>query len=83
MVYHAVAQGITIDAVESRLEGDLDIQGVLGLSPDVRPGYKNLRVQFTVKSDAPAETLRELTRHSPVFDIVTNPVPVSISVTTE
>lgn len=83
MVYHAAVQGIKIDAVESRLEGDLDIQGVLGLSPDVRPGYQNLRVYFTVKSDAPAETLRELTKFSPVFDMMTNPVPVAISVQTE
>jgi len=83
MVYHAAARGIKIDAVESHLEGDLDIRGFLGISPDVRPGYKNLRVNFTVKSDASAETLRELAKFSPVFDIVTNPVPVAISVTTE
>jgi uncharacterized OsmC-like protein len=83
MVYHAAAQGIQIDAVESQLEGDLDIQGVLGLSSDVRPGYQNLRVNFTVKSDAPAEILRDLTKFSPVFDMMTNPVPVAISVTTE
>ena len=83
MVYHAAARGITIDSIESRLEGDLDLQGFLGLSKDVRPGYENLRVQFTVKSDAPAEVLQELTKYSPVFDIVTNPVPVTISVHTE
>ena len=83
MVYHAATRGIRIDSIESRLEGDLDLRGFLDLSNDVRPGYENLRVQFTVKSDAPAETLRELTKHSPVFDIVTNPVPVAISVHTE
>lgn len=82
MVYHAAAQGITIDSVESRLEGNLDLRGFLGLSNKVRPGYKDLRVHFTVKSDAPAETLKELMKHSPVFDIVTNPVPVAINVTT-
>ena len=83
MVYHAAAQGIKIDSVESRLEGDLDLRGFLGLSKEVRPGYQNLRAHFTVKSDAPAEKLRELTKHSPVFDIVSNPVPVAISVNTE
>ncbi|MEO8327895.1 MAG: OsmC family protein [Nitrospirota bacterium] len=80
MIYHAAARGIKMDSIESRLEGDLDLQGFLGLPQDVRPGYENLRVQFTVKSDAPAETLRELTKHSPAFDIVTNSVPVAISV---
>jgi uncharacterized OsmC-like protein len=83
MVYHAAARGIKIESIESHLEGDLDLQGFLGLSKDVRPGYQNLRVNFTVKSDAPAETLRELTKFSPVFDIVTNPVPVSISVNSQ
>ena len=83
MVYHAAARGIKIDSVESRLEGDLDLRGFLGLSKEVRPGYQNLRVHLSVKSDAPAETLRELTKHSPVFDIVSNPVPVVISVNKE
>lgn len=83
MVYHAAAQGIKIDSVESRLEGDLDLRGALDLSEDIRPGYQNLRVHFTVKSDAPAEQLRELTKYSPVFDIVSNPVPVDISISTE
>jgi uncharacterized OsmC-like protein len=83
MVYHAAAQGIRIDSVESRLEGDLDLRGFLGLSQEVRPGYQNLRVHFTVKSDAPAEKLRELTKYSPVYDIVSNPVPVAISVNSE
>jgi uncharacterized OsmC-like protein len=83
MVYHAAAQGIKIDSVESRMEGNLDLRGFLGLSKDVRPGYQNLQVHFTVKSDAPAERLRELTKYSPVFDIVSNPVPITISVHTE
>ncbi|MGB0908878.1 MAG: OsmC family protein [Nitrospirales bacterium] len=82
MVYHAAANGITVEAVESEYEGDIDLQGFLGLSENVRPGYQNIRVNFTVKSDAPAEKLRELMTRSPVFDIISNPVPVSISVET-
>jgi uncharacterized OsmC-like protein len=83
LVYHAAAQGIKIDEVESFLEGDIDLQGFLGLRDDVRNGYENLRVTFRVKSDAPEEKIRELCdlaqRRSPVFDIVANPVPVSVS----
>ena len=82
MVYHAAAQGITIDAVESHLEGDIDLHGFLGLSPAMRPGYQNIRVNFSVKSDAPAEKLQELAKYSPVFDIISNPVPVSLTVET-
>ncbi|HEX9154803.1 MAG TPA: OsmC family protein [Nitrospira sp.] len=82
LVYHAAARGIRVESVESKLEGDLDLQGFLGLSDKVRRGYKEIRVHFTVKSDASAEQLAELTKFSPVHDIVSNPVPVSISVQT-
>ena len=78
LVYHAAAQGIQIDEVESRLEGDLDLHGFLGLKDDVRKGYQDIRVSFRIKADATEEQLRELCRMSPVLDIVSNPVPVSI-----
>ena len=80
LVYHAAARGIHIESVESTLEGDLNLQGFLGLSDQARRGYKQIRVNFTVKSDAPAKDLEELTKFSPVFDIVSNPVPVSIQI---
>jgi uncharacterized OsmC-like protein len=82
LIYHAAAQGIKIDEVESRFEGDLDLRGFLGLSENVRNGYENIRVTFKIKADAPKEKLEELVKlaqqRSPVFDIVSNPVPVSV-----
>jgi len=80
LVYHAAARGIHLESVESSLEGDLDVQGFLGLSDKVRRGYKEIRVHFAIKSNAPAEQLDELIRFSPVLDIVSNPVPVSIQI---
>ncbi len=80
LVYHAAARGIRLESVESQLEGDLDLQGFLGLSDQVRRGYKEIRVKFKVKSDASPEQLEELTTFSPVYDIVSNPVPVSIQI---
>lgn len=80
LVYHAAARGIHIESIESKLEGDLDLQGFLGLSDQVRRGYKQIRASFTVKSDASAQELEELTKFSPVFDIVSNPVPVLIHI---
>src|SRR5262249_18440193 len=44
LIYHAAARGIAIDAVESSLEGDLDLRGFLGLSDRVRNGYEGVRV---------------------------------------
>ena len=80
MVYHAAARGIRIDSVESRLDGDLDLRGFLGVSDNVRRGYQQIRVKFQVTSDAAADELQQLTTYSPVFDIVSNPVPVSVSI---
>ncbi|HEX8999738.1 MAG TPA: OsmC family protein [Blastocatellia bacterium] len=87
LVYHAAAQGIRIDEVESRFEGDLDLHGFLGLSDRVRNGYDNIRVTFKIKADAPEEKLEELIKlaqqRSPVFDIVSNPTPVSVRLQTQ
>ena len=80
MVYHAAARGIAIEELESSLEGDIDLRGFMGIAPDVRKGYQNIRVSFKVKSDASAEQLKELCQFSPVFDTVRNPVAVTIDV---
>lgn len=82
LVYHAAARGIRLDEVESQLEGEMDLRGFLGLTDEVRRGYEKIRVVFRIKSDAPREKLEELflfsKQISPVFDIVTNGVPVSV-----
>lgn len=80
MVYHAAARGIAIEAVDSRLEGDLDLRGFLGLSDEVRKGFHTVRVHMRVKSSAPASRLRELATFSPVYDIVSNSLPVQVEV---
>ncbi|KAA2286295.1 OsmC family protein [Arenimonas fontis] len=82
MVYHAAARGIAIRGIESRLEGDLDLRGFLGLDDTVRKGYREVRVLFDVDSDASPEVLRELAKYSPVYDIVSNSLPVKVQVRT-
>jgi uncharacterized OsmC-like protein len=86
LVYHAAAQGIRLEEVESQLEGDLDARGFLGLSDEVRNGYENIRVTFKIKADAPQEKLAELCQlaqqRSPVLDMLSNSVPVSIRLET-
>jgi uncharacterized OsmC-like protein len=83
LAYHAAARGIRIESLESQLEGDLDLRGFLGLSGDVRKGFQQIRARFTIKADASKEQLEELTKFSPVYDTIANPVPVSISIKTE
>ena len=82
LIYHAAAQGVKIDEVESTLAGDIDIQGLLGMSEKVRNGYEKIKVAFKVKSNAPKEKIRELVelaqKRSPVFDMISNPTPVEV-----
>ena len=82
MVYHAAARGIEIEAADSALEGDLDLRGFLGISDEVRKGYQTIRVKMRVKSEAKPEMLRDLARYSPVYDVVSNSVPVEVVVET-
>jgi uncharacterized OsmC-like protein len=80
----AAARGIALTEVTSTVEGDIDLNGILGLNPDVRNGFSQIRVSFDVKGDAPAEKLQALVEQSrarsAVFDVLTNGVPVSIEV---
>lgn len=80
----AAARGVKLQKVESVVEGEIDIQGILGLSDQVRNGYESIRVDFTIEGDAPEETLRKIVEQSrarsAVFDIITNRTPVQVSV---
>ena len=80
----AAARGVTLREVESTIEGDIDLLGILGLSPEVRNGYQGIRASFSIKGDAPPEKLQEIVEQSrarsAVFDVLTNGLPVSLSV---
>jgi uncharacterized OsmC-like protein len=82
LVYHAAAKGVKIEGVQSRLEGDIDLRGFLGISPDVKVGYENIRVYFKIDADVSEEKKEELIRmaqkYSPVFNTVFNATPVSV-----
>jgi uncharacterized OsmC-like protein len=79
----AAARGIRLTEVSSTVEGDIDLLGILGLSDQVRNGYQQIRVSFTLRGDDPDKlraVVEQSRRRSAVFDIVTNGVPVSIAV---
>ncbi len=82
-IYNAAAQGIKVESLDFDLEGDLDLRAFLGLSQEVRPGYQGIRVNYRVKCDAPRDKVEALCeyvqRTSPVLDIISNPVPVKIT----
>ena len=80
MVYHAAVRGIKLEEVESELEGDIDLQGFLAISDEVRPGYQEIRVNFKVKTDENVDRLKALTQLSPVYDVVSNGTRVRVQV---
>ena len=81
MVYQAAVGGIRLEEVESAVEGDLDLRGFLAISDQVRPGFQEIRVNFKVKADLEnLETLKELMRLSPVYDVVKNGSEVIVQV---
>jgi uncharacterized OsmC-like protein len=87
LVYVASARGVHLTEVSSTVEGDMDVQGALGLDDDVRNGFEQVRVSFKVKGDAPEEKLREIVARaqarSAVFDCVTQGFPVKVDVTVD
>ena len=80
----AAARGVKLTEVESRIEGDIDLLGIFGMAKDVRNGYQGIRASFSIKGDASPEKLQEIVEQSrarsAVFDVLTNGVPVSMSV---
>ena len=81
LVYHAAARGIAVKGIATRLEGDIDLRGFLGLSKDVRRGFKDIRVAFDIDADCDDAGKQELIEMaqacSPVFDNMSNGLPVS------
>ena len=82
----SVAQnrGIQLRSVESRLEGQMDIQGILGMDSDVRNGYDDIKVTFEIDADASKEDIEAIVaqsqKRSAVYDALTNPVNVTVEV---
>lgn len=81
-VLHAAARGITIRSLSTRLEGEIDLQGLLALDPSVAPGYEQIRITMDVEADCTDEELEDLMTftqaHSPVCNTVCRPVPVIV-----
>ena len=72
-----------LEHVAVTLEGDIDLRGFFAVDESVRPGYQKLRGTVRVVSSADEKTLATLQQavnaHCPVLDIVSNPVPVELT----
>ena len=82
----SVAQnrGIQWRSVEARVEGNHDIRGILGVDSDVRNGYNDIKVTFSIDADASRQDIEALVaqsqKRSAVFDALTNPTDVTVEV---
>ena len=82
----AVAQnrGVQLRSVESKLEGKMDIRGILGIDSDVRNGYDDINVTFKIDADASKQEIEAIVaqsqKRSAVYDVITNPVNVTVTV---
>ena len=82
IAYYSALNGQKIEEISSTFEGDLDLQGLFGLDATVRPGYQEIRVNFRIKTLAPAEDIKKYYPFSPVYDVVSKSVPVTVTVET-
>ena len=77
-------RGVQLRSVTSSLSGTMDLAGILGIDPDVRNGFGNITVSFEIDADASREELEGIVaqsvKRSAVFDIVTNPTNVRVTV---
>ena len=81
MVAHAAVNGIQIMDLEAELEGDIDLNGFLGLDPEVPKGYTDIRVTYHVKTDSEnLAKLKRLCAFSPVYNTLLNGVHVDLQV---
>ena len=80
----AAVRGVVLHSVESTVEGDIDLLGLLGLNPQIRNGYSGIRVSFKIRGDAPAEKLIQIVEQSrarsAVYDVLTNGTPIAITI---
>jgi uncharacterized OsmC-like protein len=82
LIAHSAARGIEIRTVESRYEGELDLQGFLGISDEVPVGYKKISIFFKIDADLSGEEKEELLimaqKYSPVYNSIAKPIPVAV-----
>jgi uncharacterized OsmC-like protein len=80
----AQLRGIQLRSVTAKLEGDMDILGILGADPDVRNGFNNIKVVFDIDADAKPDDIKALVaqsqKRSAVYDIITNPTNITVEI---
>jgi uncharacterized OsmC-like protein len=80
----ATNRGVQLRSVTATVEADMDLQGILGIDGDVRNGFDAINVTYDIDADASRADIEAIVaqsqKRSAVFDIVTNPTTVRVTV---
>jgi len=82
----SVAQhrNIQLHSVTATIEGGMDIQGILGMDSDVRPGFDGITVKYDIDAAATPDEIKAIVaqsqKRSAVYDLITNPTNVTVEV---
>jgi uncharacterized OsmC-like protein len=80
----ATHRGVQLRSVTATIEGDMDLQGILGIDSDVRNGYDGIKVTYAIDADASKADIEAIVaqsqKRSAVFDIVANPTMIQVEV---
>jgi uncharacterized OsmC-like protein len=79
----ATALGIVIEGGTVTAEGDLDFRGTLGVSKEAPVGFRDIRLAFDLRTDAPPEQLAKLVelteRYCVVYQTLSRPPGLSVT----
>lgn len=78
----AIAIGIEITEGEITAEGDLDFRGTLGVSKEAPVGFKIIRLNFNLQSNATTEQLESLKKLTERYCVVYQTIITGVSVET-
>lgn len=77
-------RGVKLRSVKATVEGDMNLYGILGIDTDTRNGFRAVRVKYDIDADADADDIAAIVaqsqKRSAVFDIITNPTNVFVTV---
>ena len=80
----ATNRGVQLHSVTATVQAEMDLQGILGIDTDVRNGFDRIDVSYDIDADASRADIEAIVaqsqKRSAVFDIVTNPTTVKVTV---
>lgn len=83
MMLLASSKGIEVDDVIIKIEGDLNLNGFLGLDKKIHKKYEKIKVSINIEGDLTENERDELlilSKKSPIYNTILNPVAIDVSI---